>query len=193
MHGGMNVMGRKSRRQVVVVREANGRAQREPQYAASEIRRLRDAAMRGMRDAEWGTELGRLFLEKAITSLMYGAGRRWREEAARYRKSIDAFPVRSVSLEHGIRSTPPDPDSVDGLKQVERDLEAKEKFFEAHSVLVSAGMGAEAAVRRLCEEGKSLAGVYELNSVRAGLLRLADHYRLTGLSKSAMSDRQVGK
>ena len=61
--------------------------------------------MRGLRDAEWGTELGRLYLEGTITSAMYAAGRRWTEMAEKYRHSIGVFPVKSLSAEKGIRSS----------------------------------------------------------------------------------------
>jgi hypothetical protein len=137
-----------------------------------------------LRDAEWGTELGRLYLEGAITDSMYGAGKRWREEATSYRAAIGVFPIRSTSLERGVKSHPPDVDSEDGQKQARQEANATERFFEADAVLVGAGTGAENAVRKLCEDDQSLAGMYELRNARCGLLALADHYRLTAGPKS---------
>ena len=179
---------RKSR--LVTAREPNGRIQREEREPApAEVRRLRDAALVGLRDPQWGTELGRLYLQGTITDSMYAAGKRWRDHAAEYRRSIGAFPVKSASLERGSLSHPPDPESTDGLKQVLRENNAAERFFEAHSVLVCMGQGTESIIRRLCEDDLSLCGMVELKKARYGLSRLADHYRLTGNEKTLMSDR----
>jgi hypothetical protein len=49
-----------SRRKSLARREPNGRVQcQEPDISPGEVRRLRDAALRGLRDAEWASELGR--------------------------------------------------------------------------------------------------------------------------------------
>lgn len=169
-------MARKNRRgSLVIARERNGRLQREQSYAPSEIRRLRDAAMLGLRDPEWGTELGRLYLQGVLTAAMYGAGKRWRDIAAQYRSAIGAFPVRSAALELG-RATPADPDSEAGRAQASRETEAKERFFEAHAALVMADIGAEKAVRRLCEEDVALGSLGELQAARRGLQRLSEYY-----------------
>lgn len=167
------------RNRLVTAREPNGRIQRNGNPAASEVRRLRDMAVRDARHEEWGCELGRLYLEGSLTDSMYAAGKRWRENAAAYRQAIGVFPVRSAALERGSHGTDADPDSEEGQKQVAREANAAERFFEAHAVLVSVGMGAESAVRKLCEEDKSLAGMHELKNARYGLSRLADHYNLT--------------
>ncbi len=185
LSGTQREMGRKKQRnRLVTAREPNGRIQREHDLAPSEVRRLRDAALRGLRDAEWGTELGRLYLEGSLTGAMYAAGKRWREHAGDYRQAIGIFPVRSASLERGSRGTPPDPDSEEGSNQAQREANAVERFFEAHAALVAAGMGAEHAVRRLCEDDASLCGVYELNKAKDGLSALARHYNLTNQGKS---------
>ncbi len=160
-------------------RERNGRPQREKQFSPLEIRRARDAALRGLRDPEWGTELGRLYLTGAISDQMYGAGKRWRSEAMTYRKAIGIFPVRSASLEQGIQSEPADPDSHRGQLEAAADREAMEHFFAAHAIL----LGCEGVVRQLVEEDRSLCGIHELNIARAGLARLAAHYRLTETGK----------
>lgn len=176
MHHGAIGMARRKR---LTTREPNGRIQREPEgLSPTEIHRLRNAAFRGLRDEHWGSELGRLFLERVLTREMHDAGKRWREEAAIYRQAIGAFPVRTASLERG-RSMPADPDSEEGQKQASRETSAAERFFEAHAVLVAAGMGAENAVRRLCEDDEALAGLYDLKNARTGLTRLAEHYGLT--------------
>ena len=176
MYGNLG-MARKKR--FVTSREPSGRIQREQHPAASEVRRLRDIAVRDSRREEWGTELGRLYLEGSITAIMYAAGKRWRESATNYGKAIGVFPVRGASLERGSRSSPPDPDSEEGQSQALREANAAEVFFEAHAVLVAVGMGAEMAVRKLCEDDSSLVGMRELINARSGLARLAEHYRLT--------------
>ena len=166
-----------TRRKKLITREPNGRPQREArQHSPTEIRRLRDAAMRGLRDAEWGTELGRLFLERKISAPMYFAGKRWREAAEKYRDVIGVFPIKSTSLQRGSLSHDPDPESPAGKKAHKRNAEAEENFMEAHAALVAAGMGAESAVRRLCEEDQVLTGHYDLLKAWDGLLALAVHY-----------------
>lgn len=167
-------VGRK--RKSTVAREGNGRQQRgERPSAPTEVRRLRDAALCGMRDPEWGSELGRLYLQQQITAEMYAAGKKWCEDAAEWRGSIGIFPIKSTSIDSR-RSCPPDPDSERGQYQVRRDQDAAERFFEAHSVLVL--FSAEAIVSKVCEDNQSLAGFAELQAFRRGLQKLADHYGL---------------
>jgi len=162
------------------LREPNGRAQRDPAPPSpTQVRRLRDAALRDVRHAEWGTELGRLFLagdHDGINSEMYAAGIRWTKDAARWRASLGVFPVRSAALERG-HAHPIDPDSPEGQEQAERDRRALERFLEAHAVLVAAGSGAERAVVALCEKDESPTFVDRL-CARAGLRALAQHYGL---------------
>ena len=165
-------------------REPSGRLQREREISPTEIRRLRDAAVRGLRDPEWGTELGRLLLNGELTILQYAAGKMWREHAARYRQAIGAFPVRSISLEQGVRAHPPDPYSEAGRTIAAREREEAEAFFAAHAALVAIGMGAESSVRRLVEQDEAMAGLYDLKNARAGLSALAIYYGLTNDGKS---------
>jgi hypothetical protein len=150
------------------------RAGRQREYPPAQVRRLRDAAMAGLRDPEWGTELGRLYLEGTITAAMYAAGKDWREKAAKYVGSLGHFPVRSILVEGRRGSLPPDPDSVEGQKQARREADAMERFFEAHHVLLSAGKLAEATVRRLCEHNEGPCGMAELIALRNGLSALAE-------------------
>lgn len=178
-------MAYKRKNRLVTAREPNGRIQREGREdaAPTEVRRLRDAALRGMRDPEWGTELGRLYLEGALSGGMYAAGKRWREEAAEYRQAIGVFPVRSASLERGSHGHDTDPDSEEGQKQATRDRNGAERFFAAHSYLASVGNLAESVVRRICEEDEAPCGFAEHQALRKGLSSLADHYNLTRAEK----------
>ena len=78
-----------SRRKSLALREPNGRPQRPPELPPpSEVRRLRDAALSGMRDSTWGTELGRLYLVGKITATMFAAGKRWGELAVMYSQAL---------------------------------------------------------------------------------------------------------
>jgi hypothetical protein len=149
------------------------RAGREREFPPTQIRRLRDAAMAGLRDPEWGTELGRLYLEGRITASMYAAGKGWREKAARYVSTLGHFPVRTILPDEHRGSLPPDPDTVEGQKRARREADAMERFFEAHHVLLSAGKMAEASVRRLCEHNEGPCGMAELIALRNGLAALA--------------------
>jgi hypothetical protein len=182
------MIGRKRR---FSAREPNGRIQRETEYAPTQIRRLRDAALRGLRDPEWGTELGRLYLESAINDVMYRAGNRWREQASRYRNAIGVFPIHSASVEPVARAMTPDPDSDEGREQARRETDAAERFFAAHAALIASGALAENAVRRLCEEDQSLIGISELKAARCGLQALAMHYGLTNQGKSGDTVRNA--
>ena len=149
------------------------RSGREREFPPAQVKRLRDAAMAGLRDPEWGTELGRLYLEGTITASMYAAGKDWREKAARYVDTLGHFPVRTILLEGRGGSMPPDPDTPEGQKRARREADAMERFFEAHHVLLSAGKMAEATVRRLCEHNEGPCGMAELIALRNGLSALA--------------------
>jgi hypothetical protein len=150
------------------------RAGREREFPPAQVKRLRDAAMTGLRDPEWGTELGRLYLEGTITAAMYAAGKEWREKAARYVSTLGHFPVRTLLIEGRGGSMPPDPDTTEGQKRARREAAAMERFFEAHHVLLSAGKMAEATVRRLCEHNEGPCGMAELIALRNGLAALAE-------------------
>lgn len=182
MQTGMGMASRRKSR-LVTAREPNGRIQRstERELSPTEVRRLRDAAFRGLRDAEWGTELGRLCLEGSITWAMYGAGKRWREVAAKYRQAIGVFPIRSASLERGSHSHDTDPDSDEGRKQAARDRDGAELFFAAQASL-TVGL-VESVVRRICEDDEAPCGFAEHQALRKGLSALVVHYNLTRSEK----------
>lgn len=154
---------------------ALSRAGRERELPPTQVKRLRDAALAGLRDPEWGTELGRLYLAGTISASMYAAGKDWREKAARYIKTLDHFPVRTLPMDGRGGSAPADPDSEAGAAQARREAGAMERFFEAHHVLLSSGRLAERAVRHLCERDQGPCGMAELIALRNGLSALADH------------------
>lgn len=164
------------RKRATAIREPNGRPSRaglQREFPPAQVKRLRDAALAGLRDPEWGTELGRLYLVGSITAAMYAAGKWWREMAARYMDAIGAFPVRSAGLEVGRGGTPADPDTPEGQRQARRDANAAESFRRTHHVLMTAGPLAEAVVRRVCDYDEGPCGMAELISLRNGLSALA--------------------
>lgn len=176
-------MANRKKNRLVKARTPSGqlsRAGREREFAPAQVKRLRDAAMTGLRDPEWGTELGRLYLEGVITAAMYAAGKEWREKAAKYVTSLGLFPVRSILVEDRVGSLPPDLDTTEGQRQARRDADAMERFFEAHHVLLSVGKLAEHTVRQLCEHNEGPCGMAELIALRNGLSALADHRGLHG-------------
>lgn len=177
-----------TRRKHNIARQPNGQPRREREFAPTQIKRLRDAAMAGLRDPEWGTELGRLLLNRVIDEEMYAAGKRWAEMSARYWGIVGAFPVKSAKAEGGSWSHQPDPDSPKGKEISIQERGAMERYFEADAVLVTAAIhspGVGAAVRRVCEDGQVLGGYSEVLALRIGLLKLADHWGLTGPNKSS--------
>jgi hypothetical protein len=183
------MMPKARKAKLILVREPNGRPSRtlnEREFPPAQVKRLRDAAMAGLRDPEWGTELGRLYLEGILTAEMYAAGKWWRETASRYRGAIcaPAPDPKAIMLEAGCRSSQPDPDSDAGRELVKRDSMASLVFLEAHGALLGAGMIAERAVRRLCEEDQSPIGEEERIATRRGLLWVAKYRGLTPDSKS---------
>lgn len=171
-----------SKRKLIVAREPNGRAQRERESAPTAMKRLRDAALREARHAEWGTELGRLFLSDEITEEQYAAGKWWTEQAKKYQSAIGAFPVRSATLEVGRGGAAPDPDSPEGQKIAKREANQAEVFFAAHAALVQSGY--ESVVRRLCENDEFPCGWGELMAAKRGLSALATHRGLTNQRKN---------
>jgi hypothetical protein len=172
-----------SKRKRLAIREPNGkpsRAGREREYPPAQVKRLREAALSGLRDPEWGTELGRLLLNGVITDAMYAAGKRWAELAARYKNVLGIFPIKSSSAEGGSWGHQPDPDSPRGQEIAKADRNSMEAYFEAEAALVMhMGPGVLPMVRSVCEEGQIPGGYYEVLNLRIGLLKLVTHWGLT--------------
>lgn len=178
-------MGKKNA--LVASREPNGRPTRssEREFSPTQVRRLRDAAMAGLRDPEWGTHAGRLFLDGTLTAEMYAASKWWREMAATYMVAICAPSPhpKATSMEAGRGSTPVDPDSELGKVEALGHAKDAEAFLSAHAALVGVGMMVERTVRRLCEQDEAPVGEQERLWAICGLKRLALHHRLTRTGK----------
>lgn len=178
-----------SRRKTMAQREANGRIQREPQLPApSEVKRLRDAALAGMRDPLWGTEIGRLYLAGKITAAMFAAGKRWSELATQYSQALQspAPDPKAISLDH-IGRAQIDPDTAEGRKEARRHARAVQSFVDAYAALKTSMDGQVNAriastVRETCERGAMIVGHQALIDLSRGLTILAGFW---GLDKSA--------
>src|ERR1700738_3320862 len=158
MHGNIIMAKSKSRKpKLIIVREPNGKPQRssdDREFPPTQVKRLRDAAMRGMADAEWGTVCGRLFLEGRLPAPAYAAAKWWAERVVKYHSAINAPPPNPRAMAIGASSggEPPDPDSFEGQLRTKREEQAIIDFMAAHSVLVAAGKLAEHCVRSVCEQ-----------------------------------------
>lgn len=146
------------------------------EYSPSAIKRMTSAAIAGMHDPEWGTVIGRLYLEGKLTSAQYATGKRW---AATWKEYCDATGIpspdpRSLVIGAPTRSEPPDPDSPAGVKATLREDKVRKKFEKAHAILLRCGMQAEAATRKLCEGlGETPLGHEQFLHAKRGLDALA--------------------
>lgn len=177
-----------SRRKHLIQREPNGRAQRDPQLPApSEVKRLRDAALAGMRDPLWGTEIGRLYLAGKITATMFAAGKRWSELASQYSQALQspAPDPKAISLDRTGREHI-DPDSPEGRKEARRHARAVQSFIDAYAALKTDNRldrdRVIRVVRATCERGEMVHGHTDLLALSRGLEQLAAFW---GLDKSA--------
>lgn len=180
---------RKSKKtRLIQIREPNGRASRSEmvkQYPPTQVKRLRDAALAGMADPEWGSVCGQMFLQGRLSPPEYAAAKRWSERVEKYHGAIGAPPPNPKALDLDRRShgTSPDPDSEEGLKLVRRDMDAITDFLSAHSVLCASGKVSEATVRAACERNDCPVGVLEFEALQRGLLWLAEYWNLTNQGK----------
>lgn len=176
----------KRTRKGVKAREPNGRPQRERHESPAEVRRLRDAALSGMRDPEWGTELGRLFLVGKVTPQEFAAGKRWAKLSAAYSVALQspAADPRAMNPEGGGQSHPPDADSHEGKAEAERHRRATEAYLSAEGALLEIGVARFYAVKVVCDRNETLCGYQQLRDLKAGLFGLSERWNLTSASKS---------
>jgi hypothetical protein len=169
----------------VIEREPSGRVSRSVVKALdgvppTEAKRLRDAAVRGMQAPEWGTEIGRLFLEGKISSPLFEAGKRWGRLVVAYHKAIGAPSPYPRSMDLGRvrgKSTNYDPDTREIITAM----------TEAHAVLSSYGYDIERAVRNVCEENEATVGARSAEYLIRGLKALALFWGLTTEPKRGKS------
>jgi hypothetical protein len=168
------------RRKSLSAREPNGRVQREPDISPGEVRRLRTAALRGLRDAEWASELGRYYLEGKLTATQYAAGKWWGVLAARYADAIGSKPhPKPIALERGSASHQCDPGSDRGMDIADTHKRDVRRFMAVYEALQKCGPLAVKVVRDLCEYDQSPGGHYHFTKLVEGLNSLArEHEKL---------------
>ena len=166
-----------TRRRNLVHRQPNGQPRRTAQLPPpSEVSRLRDAALAGMRDSVWGTSLGRLFLAGKITATQFSAGKRWSELSAKYSVACGGpKPARSAALDPD-GGSPADPDSLQGRREARRHGLTVERYLAASKVLKGAGGLSWRVVVAVCDQNLAPAGVVEVNALRVGLQALASFW-----------------
>lgn len=174
-----------------VVRELNGRASRSDPYAVkacspAEVRRLRDAALAGMADERWGTELGRLFLSGKISAPLFEAGKRWRDAAQEYHEAIlaPAQNPKAHSFERRGHSHPLDPGTAAGMVEAADHRVTVDEFLKWHAELSDAGSAVERETRAVCERDEAPVGESGLNALDIGLRRLSGLMGLTNPDKN---------
>lgn len=174
-----------SRRKNLAEREPNGRIQRVPTISPGEVRRLRDAAVSGLRDPMWGTELGRLHLTGRINSAQFAAGKQWSEYAAQYSQAmLSPNPDPKAIALDAMGSEPIDPDSHAGRKEARRHERSVASFIDARVALQKTLGTSERILRHVCERNEMVSGHFEVLSLACGLTALADFWGLTRTHKS---------
>ena len=169
-------------------REPSGRisrtepaADRSAGVSPGHAKRILDELYLRADDKRLGTSLGRLFIQKQLTSIEYAAGNRWHRVHADYLRALNApsphpKTARLVATDGG---TPADPDSEAGQEESLRHREDIALFEEAKAVLTDCGRLVEMSVRRLCEgRGEPPAGLESFKRAKAGLNELAKFWRI---------------
>ncbi|MGY2987681.1 hypothetical protein [Bradyrhizobium sp. USDA 4508] len=188
-----------SRRKHLARREPNGRPQRTPLHREpqlpppTEVRRLIDAALAGMRPAEWGTMLGRLCLAGQITETQFAAGRRWCNLVAEYSQACCSPRIpQSAKLEPG-GGNAADPDSAKGAREARRHARIVESFESGAEALRRAGMVSVRVVGVVCEQDLAPVGQIEIEALRNGLQALAVFWSAKGRRSKPMPKPSMPK
>ena len=160
-------------------RYASGDLVREVETPPIAIRRLRDAALAGMHDHRWGTEIGRLYLAGRLTSEQFAAGCRWADLVTRHSAALcSRAGLVSPSDFNSSRGTSVDPDSERGEMEAKRHLKDLERYQKALVVLARHGHAVRSAIQRLCEDDLHISFL-EIGHVLFGLNELAGPCGLT--------------
>lgn len=163
-------------RKPMAARKPSGRirAQQQPQLPApAEVRRLRDAALAGMRPAEWATMLGRLYLADRISTVQFSVGKRWADLAADYSLACQSPRLPRTAKFDADGSSLLDPESAKGRREAKRHARMIEEYVDGLRVLERAGKPVLCAVRNVCEHDLAPSGWNEVDALRIGLQALA--------------------
>jgi hypothetical protein len=155
------------------------RGERPSDFSPAAVRRLKEFALSNVKMKEYGTALGRLYLDEKITSHEYASGQRWDELHRGYQAAIGTLKSlpKSLAIGEGGGGHDPDPETEAGAEHAKRDRAAIARFNEAHRVLCSAGMLAELTMRNLCEgDGIAPVGHEAFLAAKAGLKALTEYF-----------------
>jgi len=165
------------KRKPMAARKPCGRTRPEPEPPSpAEVKRLRDASLAGMRSAEWGTELGRLYLADKISSVQYRAGRRWAAIVEAYAEACQTPRQPGTATLDPEGGKAADPDTPAGRKTAKRHKRAVDLFNEASMALEHAGRLATHVTRATTESQVIPCGFLELAALRSGLQHLAAYW-----------------
>ena len=127
----------------------------------------------GLRDASWGTMLGRIYLAEKISASEYAAGKRWAALTAEYAVACQAPRAPTTVLLDAVGGRPPDPDSEIGRKEVKRHEKANREYLDGRHALRLAGRNAEAVVEATVVLDQACTCFDEIKALRDGLGALA--------------------
>jgi hypothetical protein len=171
-----------ARRKHLAQREPNGRIKRQPREielpAPAETRRMRDMAAAGVRDPEWGSMLGRLYLVGHITETQYNAGRRWSNVVADYSMACCSPPIPRTAALDPSGGAAADPDTDIGKREARRHARIVEIYLAGAEMLKRAGTVPQRVVSMVCEKDLAPAGFFEVEALRVGLQTLAAFWSL---------------
>lgn len=177
---------RRGRKRRIVVREPNGRAQRykvSPEAIAEGMPHRAFIPRNLVLDHRAESVLGRRFLNGKITEEQYEAGIRWRDLVGRYCRVIDA-PASSPRSPAGALVGP-----SGGGREMDDDeairIKGAHKAASDH-VIDTVGLNALRAVSQCAVYDKTV----DSEQLAVGLSALASHFRLTGIRKSVVTNRQ---
>ena len=142
----------------------------------TEIRRLAEAAAKGMRDQGWGTQIGQMYLRGKVAASEYSAAKRWNALVADYAVACQAPREPQTASLEARGGTPADPDSDAGVKEARKHRRDAAAFLDGKQALRLAGAIAERVVEDVCILDQAPAGLVELNALRSGLQSLAAHW-----------------
>lgn len=152
----------------------------EKSASPAAIRRLRDAALMGMADPQWGTVAGLFFLNKLIDEVEYEAAKRFGDLHAQYISVIGGpRPPKTSTGERPARSAQIDVDTELGEAEAKRHVAILTSYNEVHLALKMIDPATEADLIRFCSvPGESPAGHAAMLRLKDGLKSIASIWKV---------------
>ncbi len=169
-------MSRAGRKRKVGERFPTGQIKPEEKPASpAAIRRLRDAALMGMADPQWGSVAGIYYLSKKIDEIEYEAAKRFGDLHAQYIAVIGGpRPPKTSTGERSAKSAQIDVDTELGEAEALRHVAIMTRYNDAHGALLMVSPAVEADLIRFCSiPGETPSGYAATLRVRDGLRALA--------------------